>query len=94
MIYENIKWLLKKSNRKIGELETYCGVSLGYFSRTSKHGSGDVSLSLAKKIARFFDISLDELADDQLALDRKIKELRAELDELEEMKERRVRGIY
>ena len=39
LMLDNISFLLKESEKKIGELESEAGVSAGYISRISKEGN-------------------------------------------------------
>ena len=59
----NIKFLLKEKNIPIGELEKCIGVSQGYLSKFFKHGSQEMRLSTAIKIAEFFEVAINDLLD-------------------------------
>lgn len=63
----NIYYLLQKSNLKIGDLESYVGVSTGYLSRQNKEGStGKTSLEFALKAAEFLNVNISDLVDTDL----------------------------
>ncbi|SCZ80465.1 helix-turn-helix domain-containing protein [Acidaminobacter hydrogenoformans] len=61
-VVSNIYTLINRSNKKIGELESFAGVSTGYLSRQNKEG-GVVKLSLefVIKAAEFLEVNLDDL---------------------------------
>lgn len=82
MIYETVRALLKLQHKRIGDLERYVNVSPGYFSRGTKHGRIDFSLSKAKKVAEFFGISIDNLADDNFVEEVKTQAFQNEINEL------------
>ena len=57
MIRRNFDYLIKTKGLKRGDVERSIGVCAGYFSR-SKHG---VNLSIAYKLAKLLEVSLDDL---------------------------------
>lgn len=61
ILFNNITFLLKNTEFKVGELETAAGVSTGYISRTSKDDRSNPSIEFVAKTAKFFDIGLDLL---------------------------------
>ena len=58
---DNISFLLKEKEKKIGELETEAGVSVGYISRTSKDENAKPGIDFILKTAEALDISVDML---------------------------------
>ena len=59
----NVKYLCKKQNKKIGELESTLGLRKGFFAR---HGQNESSMSLdtAWIVATYLGVSIDELCSD------------------------------
>jgi transcriptional regulator with XRE-family HTH domain len=57
MIYENVKALAKINNQKLGDIETEIGVTKGYLSRKSK----GLTIHNVHKLAKHFDITIDDL---------------------------------
>ena len=61
-LVNNIAYLVKKQNLKLGELEELLGISAGYISRTAKENSGKrMSVDVVWKLARLFDVDIDKL---------------------------------
>ena len=60
ILTNNIAYLLKEKNKKIGELEAVAGVSSGYFSRL-KDANSKPSIELVYNTANFLNISIDNL---------------------------------
>lgn len=60
MLFDNIYYLIKKQNKKIGDVEKYIGVSSGYISRTYKEG-GKPSIEFIINIASVLNTSIDFL---------------------------------
>lgn len=68
ILADNLSFLVQKHDIRIGELETFLGISAGYISRTIKEDSKkNMSLDVAWKIARFFDLELSVLLEIRLA---------------------------
>lgn len=61
ILFDNISYLLKKRDMKIGELETQVGVSLGYISRTSKEGNTKPGIDFIVNTAKVLGVSIDTL---------------------------------
>ena len=61
ILFDNINYLIKKKDIKIGELEEYAGVSPGYISRASKEGGSKPGIDFIMKAARKLDVTLDTL---------------------------------
>ncbi len=61
LFLDNISFLLKESDKKIGELETEAGVSPGYISRISKEGNSKPGIEFIMKVADSLNISMDTL---------------------------------
>lgn len=61
ILLDNIALLLKKSNMKIGELETAAGVSLGYISRISKDEKAKPGIDFILNTASALNVSVDTL---------------------------------
>lgn len=61
LMLDNIYYLLKKYEKKIGELETEAGVSPGYISRISKEDNAKPGIEFIIKVADSLNISVDTL---------------------------------
>lgn len=61
LMIDNISFLLKEFGKKIGELETEAGVSLGYISRISKEGNTKPGIEFIMKVADSLNTSIDTL---------------------------------
>lgn len=61
MMFNNIYFMLKKTGKKIGELESEAGVSSGYISRTSKDEKTKPGVEFVINVAKALDVSLDTL---------------------------------
>lgn len=77
-IYPNVKYLCKKHNKNIKDLEEYLGVSPWYLSRTAP-GNKDLGFSKVLMITWYFGISLEKLTCDEIWISDRIKEMEAEL---------------
>lgn len=60
ILFDNIAYLLKENDMKVGELETKAGVSIGYISRT-KEGNAKPGIDFIMKAANILNVSLDNL---------------------------------
>lgn len=61
LMLDNIYYLLKRYEKKIGELETEAGVSPGYISRISKEDNAKPGIEFIIKVADSLNISVDTL---------------------------------
>lgn len=62
ILNNNINYLAKLNDIKMGALESYIGLSTGYISRTAKDGAvRRLSIEAVWKIAKFFDIDISTL---------------------------------
>lgn len=61
VLFDNIDFLIKSENRKIGEVESKAGVSAGYISRTSKDGGSRPGIDFIMNIAKVLHVSIDTL---------------------------------
>lgn len=62
ILMNNITYLLKSKNKRIGDLESEIGVSKGYISRINKKSDGVAAgVDIVYKIAKALDISVDVL---------------------------------
>ncbi|AQS52503.1 hypothetical protein BW727_100093 [Jeotgalibaca dankookensis] len=61
MFFDNIYFLIKKRNEKIGDLESTAGVSTGYISRTSKESGAKPGIDFIISVASYLKISIDTL---------------------------------
>lgn len=61
VLFDNIDFLIKSENRKIGEVESEAGVSAGYISRTSKDGGSRPGIDFIMNIAKVLHVSIDTL---------------------------------
>jgi transcriptional regulator with XRE-family HTH domain len=69
ILLNNIAFLLKKYDMRMGELEQLLNISSGYISRTAKPSSDKrLSIDVVWKIAKIFDISLSDLLENELSI--------------------------
>lgn len=69
ILHNNIAFLLKKYDMRMGELEQLLKISSGYISRTAKPSSDKkLSIDVVWKIARIFGISLSDLLGNDLSI--------------------------
>lgn len=61
LFFDNISYLIKKNNLKIGEIEDSAGVSAGYISRASKDEKSKPGVEFVMKIAELLQINVDTL---------------------------------
>ena len=61
ILFDNIAFMLKKTGKKIGELESEAGVSPGYISRASKEGGAKPGIDFILKAADALNVSIDTL---------------------------------
>ena len=61
IMIDNLYYLVKKKNLKVGELEKDCGVSAGYISRTRSESKSKPSIELVMKMAEALGVSIDTL---------------------------------
>lgn len=61
LMFENINYLIKSKNMKIGEFEEAAGVSPGYISRSSKDSGSKPSIDFIMKAAEKLGVSVDTL---------------------------------
>ncbi len=61
LLFDNIAALVKRSDLKIGELETNAGVSAGYIARTSKDGTAKPGIEFIIGVAEQLHVSTDLL---------------------------------
>lgn len=67
ILANNIGYLVKKNNMRVGELEEFLGISAGYISRTVKEDSKKkMSIDIVWKIARLFDTDIRTLTETQM----------------------------
>ncbi len=61
IMMENIDFLIRERDMKIGELEKKAGVSLGYISRISKDEKSKPGIDFIIKVAHELNVSIDSL---------------------------------
>lgn len=62
VLVSNITYLAKSNEIRLGELEKMLGISTGYISRTAReNASKRLSIDVVWKIAKFFEVSIDDL---------------------------------
>lgn len=61
LFFDNISYLIKKHDLKIGEIESGAGVSAGYISRASKDEKSKPGIEFVMKVAELLNISVDAL---------------------------------
>ncbi len=59
--FDNVSYLIKKHDLKIGEIENGAGVSAGYISRASKDEKSKPGIEFVMKVAELLHISVDTL---------------------------------
>jgi len=82
-LHDNIDFLIKINNKKIGEVETAIGVSIGYLSRSK---GCDLPISKVIRTAEYFNVSVDSLIFSNFKaeyLKKQIAQLQSELAEIE-----------
>jgi len=68
-LVNNINYLTKKNDLRIGALEKLLGISAGYISRTAKENSGKkLSIGVVWKIAKLFEIDIRALLEVDLRI--------------------------
>ncbi|MDO4325447.1 MAG: helix-turn-helix transcriptional regulator [bacterium] len=75
ILMNNISYLLKRKNKRIGDLESEIGVSKGYISRINKKSNGVAAgIDIVYKIAQALEVSVDVLisVDLQIVDDKEI----------------------
>ena len=91
-LWNNIRYLIKAYNIRVGDLENTIGVSKGYLSRMN---GSDLPISKVISLADFFEITLDELVRGDFRkawLTGEIKRLQKELDALELAEKQEMEG--
>lgn len=61
LMFNNIAFLVKERDLKIGELETAAGVSPGYISRSSKESGSTPGIEFISNVAKILKVSIDTL---------------------------------
>lgn len=59
--FDNVSYLIKKHDLKIGEIENGAGVSAGYISRASKDEKSKPGIEFVMKVAELLNVSVDTL---------------------------------
>ena len=68
ILYNNINYLLKKHNMRIGTLEGLLKISTGYIAKTVKPGSAkNISIDVVWKIAKIFNVDIKVLVETDMA---------------------------
>ena len=81
----NVRYLCKQKGIRIGDLESRIGVSKGYISRLV---SSEKAMSLANlwKIAQILETSIDDLLNEDMAIEHRIQELEEEIKTLKDLR--------
>ncbi|EKX98184.1 helix-turn-helix domain-containing protein [Selenomonas sp. oral taxon 138] len=61
IFFDNISYLIRKNDLKIGEIENSAGVSAGYISRASKDEKSKPGVEFVMKVAELLHINVDTL---------------------------------
>ena len=62
IFFDNITYLLKSKDMKIGDLENHAGVSIGYVSRINRDDRNvKPSIEFVMKVAEFFEVNMETL---------------------------------
>nr|DAZ69318.1 MAG TPA: Methylphosphonate synthase, Hydroxymethylphosphonate, Iron, OXIDOREDUCTASE [Caudoviricetes sp.] len=59
--FNNIEYLIRTHDRKVGEVETEAGVSAGYISRTNKESGSKPGIDFIMNISEVLHVSIDTL---------------------------------
>ena len=87
MFYRNDWYYCKSKRIRIGDAEHRAGVSQGYLSRVTNRDSGRgrrVTLEIAAAFAKILGVTVDDLITLDLARERRIQLLEAELEQLKQ----------
>lgn len=87
---ENAIYILK-DKRKLGDVERSIGLTTGYLSRCKK--ARNISLKTALELSDIIGMSIEELCKPNLVNDMKIAEIDAEIQRLQD-KKNKLYGIY
>ena len=88
---KNVRYLLKKQGKKIGDLEVSIGVTKGYLSR-SKYGSKQrISLPTMLMAADYVETPLQDLVSEDFAKELELEEIQKQIEELKYLKEKLLR---
>ena len=60
IFYNNLKRLCKKQNKRMQDLERFCNVSKGYFSRSTKEKI-NINVAIFFKVKEYFGVEIEEL---------------------------------
>lgn len=82
---ENTKYYLKKQKIAISDFEKELGYSKGFLSRIEARESG-IGLNLADEIAKKLGKTINEMIENDLWLNERIRKLEKELNELKKKK--------
>ena len=61
LFFDNISYLIRENDLKVGEVESQAGVSAGYISRTSKDGGTKPGIDFIVNISKILNVSIDVL---------------------------------
>lgn len=70
-LIEKLDYLMKEKNINKSVLSKETGIPYTTIDGFYKKGTENIKLSTLKKIAEYFEITLDELANDDIAIDNK-----------------------
>lgn len=88
---KNVRYLLKKQGKKIGDLEVSIGVTKGYLSR-SKYGSKQrISLPTMLMAADYVETPLQDLVSEDFAKELELEKIQKQIEELKYLKEKLLR---
>lgn len=77
-LVNNINYLTKKNDLRIGDLEKLLGISAGYISRTAKENSGKkLSVDVVWKVAKLFEVDIRALLGADLQIPNSNSEMAA-----------------
>ena len=80
---KNIRFLLKRKGKKLGDLEDRLGVTRGYFSRCDNDSNKRISLTLMIMAADFLETPLQDLLSSDLVKKLELADIEIQMTELE-----------
>ena len=87
----NIRWISKQQGRNLKDLEKYCGVTQGYFSRC-RETRRRISLVLVLMAVDFLGVTISELLDTDLVKQSELDDINSQIAELQERKNKLMKG--
>lgn len=80
---KNIRFLVKRQGKKLGDMEEWIGVTRGYFSRCDNDSEKRISLVLMIMAADYVETPLQDLMSGDMAKKLELADIETQLTELE-----------